>query len=106
MVVQNRFQDSDDDDLDVEELGVNHEEERAVHVVAPTLSNPDYSDYHVDGQLRTATEEVNNLTDNVDIDPLQILHNGTGCTSTGRLIEAYGQQLITQALSVRYMCED
>jgi hypothetical protein len=44
---------------------------------------------------KTATQEVNNLTDNVDIDALELLHNINGCTSTGRLIEADRQQLIT-----------
>jgi hypothetical protein len=38
---------------------------------------------------------VHNLPDNVDIDPLELLHNRTGCTSTERLVEDYRQQLIT-----------
>jgi hypothetical protein len=45
---------------------------------------------------------VNNLTDNVDIDPLELLHNRTGCTSMAKLIEAYRQQLITHSGLLRY----
>ena len=33
--------------------------------------------------------EVNNLTDNVDVDPAVLLHARTGCTATAKLIEAY-----------------
>jgi hypothetical protein len=43
-MIQNLFQDSDDDNLDVGELGVNQDEERKLHVTL-TRANPYYSDY-------------------------------------------------------------
>jgi hypothetical protein len=45
---------------------------------------------------------VNNLSDKVDIDPLDLLHYRTGCTSTSALIQAYRQLLVKNTGLRRY----
>ena len=46
--------------------------------------------------------EVNNLTDNVDVDPAVLLHARTGCTATAKLIEAYRTRLVEDTGLLRY----
>jgi hypothetical protein len=83
-MIQELFLDSGDDDYYVKEGAP------LVNIVTlEYASNSGEGSDDSNLQLKTATQEVNHVTDNVDIDPLELLHNRTGCTSTGRLIEAY-----------------
>jgi hypothetical protein len=73
--------------------------------IEDTMNSDDEEDFEGPASLlqsKTTLTEANNLTDNIDIDPIKILHNRTGCTSTGRLIKAYRQQLITCSGLRRY----
>ena len=45
---------------------------------------------------------MSNITDQVDIDPLDLLHQRTGCTANGKLIEAYRNLLATDTGLKRY----